>query len=119
MGRQSQRFSVRSSARHTKQKLERFLSRLGLKVEEIQAALVPAYKHWTRPWRRISGLVGDAAAQVKVTTAGGLVTGLHGAKAAANAILHRTECFEGIRTASERTQPPPAYPHGFESLSQH
>lgn len=42
-------------------------------------------------WRRISGsdvyLIGDAAAQVKVTTVGGLVTGLRGARAAANAIL--------------------------------
>ena len=48
-----------------------------------------------QPWRRISGchvyLVGDAAAQVKVTTVGGLVTGLRGAKAAASAILGRRD----------------------------
>jgi len=85
---------IAEAGKNTKQNLERFLSRLNLEVEEIQAARVPAYKHWTRPWRKLSGghiyLVGDAAAQVKVTTVGGLVTGLRGAKAAANAILRHT-----------------------------
>ena len=85
---------IAEAGKNTKQNLERFLSRLNLEVEEIQAARVPAYTHWTRPWRRVPGgqiyLVGDAAAQVKVTTVGGLVTGLRGAKAAANAILRRT-----------------------------
>jgi len=33
-------------------------------------------------------VVGDAAAQVKVTTVGGVVTGLHGSRALANAILN-------------------------------
>jgi flavin-dependent dehydrogenase len=85
---------IADAGKNTKQNLERFLSRLKLEVEEIQAARVPAYKHWIRPWCRLSGahiyLVGDAAAQVKVTTVGGLVTGLRGAKAAANAILRRS-----------------------------
>jgi digeranylgeranylglycerophospholipid reductase len=85
---------IAEAGKKTKQNLERFVSRLGLEVEEIQAARVPKYKRSTRPWRRISGsdiyLVGDAAGQVKVTTVGGLVTGLRGAKAAANAILRRT-----------------------------
>ena len=76
-------------------RLERFLGRTGLKAVEMQSARIPSYRHLTRPWRRIAGcdvyLVGDAAAQVKVTTVGGLVTGLRGAKAAANAILHGTE----------------------------
>ena len=42
-------------------------------------------------------LVGDAASQVKVTTVGGLVTGLRGAKAAANAILRRTDYLKELR----------------------
>ncbi len=71
--------------------LERFLRLKGLKPLEMQAARIPAYRYWTQPWRRYAGadvyLVGDAAAQVKVTTVGGLVTGLRGAKAAANAVL--------------------------------
>jgi flavin-dependent dehydrogenase len=33
-------------------------------------------------------IVGDAAAQVKVTTVGGVVTGLHGARALATAVLN-------------------------------
>ena len=87
--------------KNTRQKLERFLSRRRLKTEDIQAARVPAYSHWIRPWRKISGadifLVGDAAAQVKVTTVGGLVTGLRGAKAAADAILRRTHYLRELR----------------------
>ena len=53
------------------------------------------------PWRRRAGgeiyLVGDGAAQVKVTTVGGLVTGLRGAKAAANAILRRSDYVKELR----------------------
>jgi flavin-dependent dehydrogenase len=92
---------IAEEGKHTRQKLEHFLSRRGLKSEDIQAARVPAYNHWTRPWRRISGsdiyLVGDAGAQVKVTTVGGLVTGLRGATAAANAILRRTRYPRELR----------------------
>ena len=67
----------------------------------MQAARIPAYTHMTRPWRRMSGsdiyLVGDAASQVKVTTVGGLVTGLRGAKAAADAILQRRDYLKELR----------------------
>jgi flavin-dependent dehydrogenase len=82
-------------------KLERFLDRIGLKPVEIQSARIPAYTHLAHPWRRRAGaeiyLVGDAAAQVKVTTVGGLVTGLRGAKAAANAILRRSDYVKELR----------------------
>jgi flavin-dependent dehydrogenase len=92
---------IAENGRKAKNTLERFLSRLGLAPIEIQAARVPAYSHWTRPWRRVSGtdiyLVGDAAAQVKVTTVGGLVTGLRGAKAAANAILVGADYMKELR----------------------
>ena len=71
-------------------RLERFLGRIGWKALELQSARIPAYRHFTRPWRRIAGcdvyLVGDAAAQVKVIAVGGLVTGLRGARATADAI---------------------------------
>jgi flavin-dependent dehydrogenase len=93
---------IAEEGKNTKQKLERFLFRLGLKAEDIQAARVPAYDHWTQPSRKISGsdiyLVGDAAAQVKVTTVGGLVTGLRGARAAANAILRKTRYSSEVRS---------------------
>jgi digeranylgeranylglycerophospholipid reductase len=83
-------------------KLKRFLARVGLKAVEMQSARIPAYTHFARPWRRTHGcdvyLVGDAAAQVKVTTVGGLVTGLRGAKAAANAILQRGGYLSELRS---------------------
>ena len=83
-------------------KLQRFLARIGLKPVEMQSARIPSYTHFTRPWRRIAGcdvyLVGDAAAQVKVTTVGGLVTGLRGAKAAANAILGQGGYLKELRS---------------------
>jgi digeranylgeranylglycerophospholipid reductase len=92
---------IAQKGKNAKQKLERFLSRRGLKAEDIQAARVPVYNHWTRPWRKISGsdiyLVGDAAAQVKVTTVGGLVTGLRGAEAAAKAILRHAHYLRELR----------------------
>jgi len=82
-------------------KLENFLRRQRLEILDMQAARIPAYAHSMRPWRRIFGaqiyLIGDAAAQVKVTTVGGLVTGLRGAKAAADAILQRTHYLKELR----------------------
>ena len=92
---------VAQEGKNAKSKLERFLAHRGLKPIEIQAARIPAYTRFIRPWQRFSGadiyLVGDAAAQVKVTTVGGLVTGLRGAKAAANAILRRADYLKELR----------------------
>jgi len=74
--------------------LKSFLLEHGLRATEYQEAQVPRYS-----WKaRISGtaagarvyLVGDAAAQVKMTTVGGVVTGLWGAQAAALSILRGT-----------------------------
>ena len=70
--------------------LEAFLKERGLKPLEFQGAKVPLYR-WSglrggESWRGGVFLVGDAAAQVKVTTVGGVVTGLYGAKALANVL---------------------------------
>jgi flavin-dependent dehydrogenase len=71
--------------------LERFLRTLGLTPIAWQAARVPLFRRAPRPWTRLGGcdvfLVGDAAGHVKVSTVGGLVTGLRGARAVAEAIL--------------------------------
>jgi flavin-dependent dehydrogenase len=88
----------------TRRDLERFLDRRGLAPSEFQAARIPLYQGWL-PVRRQLGpaevyLVGDAAAQVKVTTVGGLVTGLRGALAVARAI-HRGR-FDGELRALRR-----------------
>ncbi len=72
--------------------LEVFLNERGLKPLEFQGANVPLYR-----FNRLYGgeglgrgifLVGDAASHVKVTTVGGVVTGLYGAKTLAKAILN-------------------------------
>jgi flavin-dependent dehydrogenase len=92
---------IAEEGKTARDKLERFLDRIGLKPVEIQSARIPAYTHLAHPWRRRGGteiyLVGDAAAQVKVTTVGGLVTGLRGARAAANAILRRSDYVKEFR----------------------
>jgi digeranylgeranylglycerophospholipid reductase len=71
--------------------LERFLSAQGLEPMGYQGAHVSLYARNSRPWNKLGEarvfLVGDAAAHVKVTTVGGVVTGLWGAQAAARAIL--------------------------------
>lgn len=81
--------------------LKRFLLRLKLKPEAYQAAQVAMHHPKLRPWTRIGRtpvyLVGDAAGQVKVTTVGGTVTGLAGARAAARAILKGTAYGKELR----------------------
>ena len=92
---------IAEEGKSARTKLENFLRRQRLEVLDMQAARIPAYTHSIRPWRKVFGadiyLIGDAAAQVKVTTVGGLVTGLRGAKAAANAILQRSDYLKELR----------------------
>ena len=75
-----------------RQALERFLERQHLDPLEYQAARIPVYSRWIPVRRRLAGgdvyLVGDAAGHVKVTTVGGIVTGLRGAHGVADAILN-------------------------------
>ena len=76
----------------TRRHLERFLEKRGLDAIEFQGARIPVYNSWV-PVRRQFGqgfvyLVGDAAAQVKVTTVGGIVTGFRGALGVAEAIVN-------------------------------
>ena len=82
-------------------RLERFLGRIGLQAVDMQSARIPSYSLATQSWRKLSGadvyLIGDAAAQVKVTTVGGLVTGLRGARAAAHAILRRSDYLRELK----------------------
>ncbi|HYL62146.1 MAG TPA: NAD(P)/FAD-dependent oxidoreductase, partial [Candidatus Methylomirabilis sp.] len=77
-----------AEARHH---LEAFLVKRKLDPLAFQGARIPVYTRWV-PVRRSLGngqvfLVGDAAAQVKVSTVGGIVTGLRGAIGVAEAIL--------------------------------
>ena len=71
--------------------LARFLQKKGIEPLEWQGARIPVYKRWVPVKRRVGKgnvyLVGDAAAQVKVSTVGGIVTGFRGAVAVAESIL--------------------------------
>ena len=81
----------------TKARFDRFLEKKGFEPLEWQGARIPVYNRWVPIQRRVGSgdvyLVGDAAAQVKVSTVGGIVTGLRGARGVADAILRngRTE----------------------------
>jgi flavin-dependent dehydrogenase len=77
--------------KNTKVCFDRFLEKKGFEPLEWQGARIPVYKQWV-PVKRAVGngevyLVGDAAAQVKVSTVGGIVTGFRGARGVADAIL--------------------------------
>jgi flavin-dependent dehydrogenase len=79
--------------RDMKRCFDRFLEKKGFEPLEWQGARIPVYKRWV-PVRRTVGdsevyLVGDAAAQVKVSTVGGIVTGFRGARGVADAILRK------------------------------
>jgi digeranylgeranylglycerophospholipid reductase len=75
----------------TKICFDRFLAKKGFEPLEWQGARIPVYKRWVPVQRTVGNgevyLVGDAAAQVKVSTVGGIVTGLRGARGVADAIL--------------------------------
>jgi flavin-dependent dehydrogenase len=89
--------------RNTKQCFERFLEKKKLEPLEWQGARIPVYRGWVPVRRQIGNgevyLVGDAAAQVKVSTVGGIVTGFRGALGVAQAILKNGKSQElaGLR----------------------
>lgn len=76
----------------TRRRLDRFLDEKGFKALSYQGARIPAYERWIDVEGQVGRgkvyLVGDAAGQVKVSTVGGLVTGLRGAAAVAESILN-------------------------------
>jgi flavin-dependent dehydrogenase len=78
--------------------LARFLEKKGMEPLEWQGARIPVYKRWVPVKRRVGKgnvyLVGDAAAQVKVSTVGGIVTGFRGAQAVAESILQGRRGWE-------------------------
>ena len=79
------------SGQETKRRIERFLEKKKMDPMEWQGARIPVYRKWIPVERRVGNgkvfLVGDAAAQVKVSTVGGIVTGFRGAQGVADALL--------------------------------
>ena len=86
------------SGQETKKRIERFLEKKNMEPLEWQGARIPVYRKWIPVERRVGNgrvfLVGDAAAQVKVTTVGGIVTGFRGAQGVADALLGSGENSE-------------------------
>jgi digeranylgeranylglycerophospholipid reductase len=82
---------IGEEGRDTKKCLSRFLEKRQMEPLEWQGARIPVYRGWVPVRRRVGNgevyLVGDAAAQVKVSTVGGIVTGLRGALGVGQAIL--------------------------------
>jgi flavin-dependent dehydrogenase len=82
-------------------RLNSFLAAHRLEATGYQAAQVSTHRFNAQPWTRVGEadvfLVGDAAGQVKVTTVGGVVTGLRGARAAANALLRHGDYAGELR----------------------
>jgi flavin-dependent dehydrogenase len=83
---------IGENGRETARCLARFLEKKGMEPIEWQGAQIPVYRKWVPVKRRVGNgqvyLVGDAAAQVKVSTVGGIVTGFRGALGVAESILH-------------------------------
>ena len=76
----------------TRRSLVRFMQKWHFKPLSFQGGRIPVYERWVPVERSISGarvyLVGDAAAQVKVTTLGGVVTGFRGALGVTESLLN-------------------------------
>jgi flavin-dependent dehydrogenase len=84
---------IGEDGRDTMRCLARFLEKKGMEPLEWQGARIPVYRRWIPVRRRIGNsdvyVVGDAAAQVKVSTVGGIVTGFRGARAVAQSLLRQ------------------------------
>lgn len=93
---------ISETPQQARQALERFLSDYDLSAIDYQAALVPAPSLRSAPRVQLEDghvlLVGDAAGQVKVTTVGGVVTGIRGAQAAARALVRGSSYRDELRS---------------------
>jgi flavin-dependent dehydrogenase len=96
---------IGETGQQTRKHLERFLEKRRLEPISFQGARIPVYNRWVPVKRRVGAgdvyLVGDAAAQVKVTTVGGIVTGFRGALGVAESIFNRGESPELRRLRRE------------------
>jgi flavin-dependent dehydrogenase len=92
---------IADDARQAGNSLKSFLLDQGLEPIDYQASMVPLHKfqysaRLTEVRQKVF-LIGDAAAQVKVTTVGGVVTGLRGARAVTEAILNGKKTGKEVR----------------------
>jgi flavin-dependent dehydrogenase len=92
---------VAESTANARVLLDTFLVQQHLRPLNYQGAIIPLHQPFRQiEWRRGSAramLVGDAAAHVKVTTVGGLVSGLWGGRAAAESIIANTSYSRNLQ----------------------
>lgn len=92
---------ISRNGRKAKESLEELVSSQGCEPLEFQAAQVPLHDPLLKPSRAISNsrilLIGDAGGQVKVTTVGGVVAGLRGARAAVKAVAEQAPYRKTVR----------------------
>lgn len=83
---------IGESGAETRDALDAFLIKRNLEPLAYQAARIPVYQRWVPVEKKLGEgrvfVVGDAGSQVKVSTIGGIVTGLRGAAGVAEAILN-------------------------------
>lgn len=81
--------------------LDRFLEMRSFRPLGMQSGRAAMHHPRMQPWGRVGDLdvllVGDAAGQVKVTTVGGTVTGLWGARAAVEAVTTGVDYPQALR----------------------
>lgn len=83
-----------ASYKNPKDKFENFLKSKGIKNKDIiekQGGLIPIYSPRQKTQKGNVYLVGDAAAQVKATTGGGIIQGLEAAEALADSIISKKD----------------------------
>jgi flavin-dependent dehydrogenase len=92
---------IADDARQAGDNLKLFLQERGLQPLDYQAAMVPMHRFGygasISSIERNVFLIGDAAAQVKLTTVGGVVTGLRGAQALAETVLNKPTARRAVR----------------------
>ncbi|MBW2964718.1 NAD(P)/FAD-dependent oxidoreductase [Candidatus Woesearchaeota archaeon] len=80
-----------AAARKPREVFDRFVKRFDqCKVLEMQGGLIPKYDPALKIQRRNAYIVGDAAAQVKATTGGGLVPGMKAAECLSRTLAEGT-----------------------------
>ena len=92
---------IGENSSNARELLDDFMTEHGFRPISYQGAMIPLHQPFRRIEWEVGGhrvlLVGDAAAHVKVTTVGGLVSGLWGAHAAGRALTHGTSYGRELR----------------------
>lgn len=83
-----------------KEKLDIIIRKKGIRKKDIinsQGGLIPVYDHFMQIQKDNVFLIGDAAAQVKASTGGGIVPGLIAAEGLKNAIIKKKDYKNQIK----------------------